>query len=261
MDFSTLRLDHADHVATVTFTRPERLNAIDEARLADMEAALHAVERDEAVRALVLTGTGRAFCVGLDLDLLERAFEDIPYFESVVRRLAAIIGRIEALSVPTIASINGYTRAGGFETALGCDFIIMADEARIGDAHADSGVVPACVSMRLKRKVGDQRAKDLLFTARWLDGPQAVASGLALFSVPLAGLEDATLRYAATLVDKPAATLRHLKRLLTEGETLSPAEAIELELAAFVRYMAEEPWGREGYRAFRERREPSWRAG
>ena len=167
MAFTTLTYEVADRIAVMTFTQPERLNAISETRLAEMEAVLDRVEGDPAVRALVITGIGRAFCVGLDLDLLDKAFDDIPYFTSVVQRLSRIVLRIEALDIPTIAAINGYARAGGFEMTLGCDFCIMADEAKIGDVHTDAGVVPAFVSLRLRRRVGDQVAKDILWTARW----------------------------------------------------------------------------------------------
>jgi len=259
MNLSTLRYDHDGRVATVTFTRPDALNAIDEARLDDLEAVLSHAEADADLGALILTGMGRAFCVGLDLALLERAFDDIAYFEATVRRLNAIITRIEALPVPVIAAINGYTRAGGFEISLGCDFIIVADEAKIGDVHTDAGVVPACVTMRLKRKIGDQRAKDLLWTARWLQGPEAVDIGLALKSVPLARLMDEAHAYAASLIDKPRPALAMLKDIMAKGADMAAAQAAEYELAGFARYMREQPYGREGYYAFRERRTPAWR--
>ena len=190
---TTLRHDRADGIATVTFTTPDRLNAISEARLDDLEAVLDQVETDADTRVLIFTGEGRAFCVGLDLDLLDRAFGDLAYFEATVRRLARIIERIEALPIPTIAACNGYARAGGFELILGCDFLIIADEAKIGDAHTDAGVVPACVTLRLRRRIGAQRAKELILTARWLTGQEAVAYDLALKSVPLANLQERSL--------------------------------------------------------------------
>ena len=133
MTYSTLTYQVSDRIGVMTFTQPERLNALSEASLAEIEAVLDSVESDKGLGALILTGTGNAFCVGLDLDLLERAFSDIAYFEATVRRLSVIIERIEALEIPTITAVNGYARAGGFEITLACDFLIMADEARIGD--------------------------------------------------------------------------------------------------------------------------------
>ncbi|WP_404479924.1 enoyl-CoA hydratase/isomerase family protein [Novosphingobium sp. BL-52-GroH] len=259
MAFSSLTYEVADRIGLLTFTTPDLLNSLTEARFADLEAALDIIEQDADLGALVITGTGKGFCVGLDLDLLDRAFDDIAYFESTVRRLAAIIARIEALEIPTIAAVNGFARAGGFEMTLGCDFMIIADEARIGDVHTDAGVVPACVSLRLKRRVGEQRAKEVLWTARWYKGPEAVAIGLALKSVPLASLVDEARAFAATMTDKPRPALASLKRIFIDGAQLGVTEGAELELASFVDYMGNQPYGREGYRAFREKREPDWK--
>ncbi|WP_167073398.1 enoyl-CoA hydratase/isomerase family protein [Sphingomonas vulcanisoli] len=259
MSYSTLTYEVSDRIGVITFTQPERLNAISEARLAELEAVLDRVEADEDIGALILTGTGKAFCVGLDLDLLERAFGDITYFEATVRRLSIIIERIEALEIPTITAVNGYARAGGFEITLGCDFLIIANEAKIGDAHTDAGVLPACVTLRLKRRVGDQRAKELMLTARWYSGAEAVAIGLALKSVPLANLLDEARAFAASIADKPRATIAAVKKVFIDGADLGVKEGTELELKSFVRYMSTEPYGREGYRAFREKRAPSWK--
>ena len=260
MSFKTLRLENVDGVAIVTFATPDRLNGITEERLDELESVLSACETDESIRALILTGEGRAFCVGLDLDLLERAFADLDYFDLVVGRVAAIISRLEALDIPTIAANNGYTRAGGFEISLGCDFMIVADEAVVGDVHTDAGVLPAAVTLRLRRRVGDQRAKEILWTARWYKGSEAVAAGLALKSVPLAALRDEAIAFARSMTDKPRATLAALKRTLREGEGLSIEDGAKLELAAFSHYNRTQPYGREGYAAFREKRAPSWKA-
>lgn len=259
MTLNTLTYDVADGIGLMTFNTPDLLNSLSEARFADIEAVLDRVETDDDLDAFIITGTGKAFCVGLDLDLLDRAFDDIAYFEHTVRRLAAIIARIEALEIPTIAAVNGFARAGGFEMTLGCDFMIIADEARIGDVHTDAGVVPACVSLRLKRRVGEQRAKEILWTARWYKGPEAVAIGLALKSVPLVSLVDEARSFAQSMTDKPRPALASLKRIFIEGATMGVAEGAELELQSFVRYMGTQPYGREGYRAFREKREPAWK--
>lgn len=259
MAYSTLTYHVTDCVGLLTFTQPELLNSLTEDRFADIEAVLDAVEADKALGALVITGTGKGFCVGLDLDLLDRAFNDIGYFERVVRRLARIIERIEALEIPTIAAVNGFARAGGFEMILGCDFLIMADEAKIGDVHTDAGVLPACVSLRLKRRVGEQRAKEILWTARWYKGQEATAIGLAIKSVPLANLVDEAVTFAHSMADKPRPAIASLKHLFIDGAQLGIAEGAELELQSFVRYMSNEPYGKEGYLAFRERREPNWK--
>jgi enoyl-CoA hydratase/carnithine racemase len=260
MTFESLRFEIAERIATVTFATPQRLNAITERRLEEMEAVMDAVEADSDLGALIITGEGRAFCVGLDLDLLDRAFADMAYFEATVRRLASIIARLEALDIPTIVAANGIARAGGFELILGCDFLIQALEARIGDVHTDAGVLPACVSMRLRRRVGDQRAKEIIWTARWIDGAEAVDMGLAIRAVPLADLAAEARVLAGQFTDKPRAALASQKALFREGADLGVLEGAELEMKMFVAYMGGLPHGREGYRAYREGRVPAWRA-
>lgn len=260
MTYTSLRYEKADGIAVITFATPERLNAISAQRLDDLEAALSQAEADNSLRALILTGEGdRAFCVGLDLDLLERAFADLDYFMATVTRVSGVIARLEQLPVPTLAAINGVTRAGGFEFALGCDFVIVAEEADFGDAHTDSGVLPAAVTTRLKRKIGDQKAKALIWSARYLRGQEAVDYGLAIRAVPRADLMAASRAFLMTMIDKPRAVLAASKSVLAREADLTLAKAVELELATFERYMRNEPYGHEGYRAFREKRPPSWR--
>ena len=137
--YKSLEFSIRDRVARVRFTTPDSLNSISEDRITDLQAVVRAVREDAAVRALSITGSGRAFCVGLDFNLLKKAFADISYFESVVRRLNAVLLDIEELPVPVIAAVNGYARAGGFELALACDFILIADEALSRNRHGLGG--------------------------------------------------------------------------------------------------------------------------
>ena len=260
MAFTTLRYDKADRIAVATFSTPENLNGITEARLDELEAVLTDCETDANIGALILTGEGRAFCVGLDLDLLERTFADLDLFDHIVGRMNIIITRLENLDIPTIVANNGFTRAGGFEISLGCDFMIVADEAKVGDVHTDAGVVPACVTLRLVRRVGAMRAKEILWTAKWYKGQEAVDVGLALKSVPLATLLDEAKAFARSLIDKPRPTIAALKRIMRDGAGLSVADGAALELATFAHYNRTQPFGREGYRAFREKRVPAWKA-
>ena len=261
MTYASLRYEiDRTGIGVVTFATPDRLNAISAQRLDDLEAVLAEGGRDPALRALILTGEGdRAFCVGLDLDLLDKAFADLDYFDTVVTRVSKIIAGLEALPVPTLAAINGVTRAGGFEFSLGCDFVMVADEADFGDAHTDSGVLPAAVTTRLKRKIGDQRAKALIWSARYLRGQEAVDWGLAIKSVPRAKLLDEAKTFLGAIVDKPRATLAASKDILQKTADLDLQEAVAFELATFSRYNRTQPYGREGYTAFREKRPPSWK--
>ena len=259
MAFTTIRYEKSERIAVVTFATPENLNGITAARLDELEDVLTDLEADDGVGALIITGEGRAFCVGLDLGLLDQAFADLEYFDEVVGRMNRIITRLENLPIPTITANNGFTRAGGFEISLGCDFMIVANEAKVGDVHTDAGVMPACVTLRLRRRVGEMRAKEILWTAKWYKGQEAVDIGLAMKSVPLASLMDEARAFARTLVDKPRATIAGLKQIMREGDGLSVAEGAAMELKVFSRYNRTQPYGREGYTAFREKRLPSWK--
>ena len=259
MTFTTICYEKSERIAQVTFSTPENLNGITETRLDEIEAVLTDCENDGDIGALILTGEGRAFCVGLDLDLLDRAFGDLDYFDAIVARLNGIITRLENLDIPTITAHNGFTRAGGFEMSLGCDFMIVADEAKVGDVHTDAGVLPAAATLRLRRRVGDMRAKEILWTAKWYKGQEAVNIGLAMKSVPLANLVEEARSFAKSMIDKPRPTLAALKTIMREGEGLSIAEGSALELKAFAHYNRTQPYGGEGYRAFREGRPPTWK--
>lgn len=258
--YSSLVYEKTGTIGLLTFATPQRLNAISEARLRELEAVLTEMEADDALGALIVSGgEGQAFCVGLDLDLLDRAFADMAYFEQVVRRLNAIICRLEALPIPTIAAVNGITRAGGFELTMGCDFVLIADDAHYGDVHTDSAVLPAAAALRLKRRVGEQRAKEMIWTARWYVGAEAVTAGLALKAVPRAQLGAEALALARAMTNKPRAVIVASKRVFQQGVDAGLAEGAEIELRNFVQYMSTEPFGKEGYTAYREKRQPSWK--
>jgi enoyl-CoA hydratase/carnithine racemase len=257
--FNTLTYNVHDRVAYVEFATPEKLNSITEQRLDELAQVVETVRSDAQVRALTITGQGRAFCVGLDLTLLKKAFYDIGYFENTIRKLSGVLTGFESLPVPVIAAVNGVARAGGFEIALACDLMIVADEAKIGDNHTQVGVMPGGGCMhRLRRRLGEQRAKDLIWSARWLNGPEAVAWGLALRHAPLAQLKSATEELLSEIRHRPRECLGAIKRTMQAGLDVDLATAIEIELKNFVDYMGGQPFGREGYEASLEGRAPSW---
>jgi enoyl-CoA hydratase/carnithine racemase len=257
--YKSLTVEVRDRAAYVQFATPEKLNSITEDRIADLENVVALVRADESIRALTLTGSGRAFCVGLDLGLLEQAFADLSYFERILRRLQRTLLDLEALPVPVIAAVNGLTRAGGFETILACDFIVVADEAKIGDKHTNLGLLPGggC-SQRLPRLVGEQRAKAILMLARWMTGPEAVSYGLALRSVPLAALPGAVEDLLGELRHRPRECMAGIKLAMQAARTLDIESAVNFEIKTFVDYMTKFPHGREGYEASLEKRTPAW---
>ncbi len=246
-------------VATIRFTRPDALNSITDDVLAELETALKQAHEDPELRALVLTGSGRAFSVGLDLELLERGFADLEYWSGVLHKLNDCYLRMEALPFPVISQVNGLARAGGYEFTLASDLVIMAEEARIGDVHAPFGVPPGGgASFRLVRRCGEMRAKELILTGRWLDGKQAQEYGLALRAVPLAQLPDAVEEVLAQLRNKPRGSISVAKAMMEANRHLSGRAAVESELGRFVEWAKGDPLASEGMRAFVEKRDPVW---
>lgn len=259
---TSVRVDVADRIATVLVDRADALNAIDEDVLGGLEAALEVVAARDDVRGVLLRTAGdRAFCVGLDLDLLGRAFDDHDYFGDVVTRFRDVLLGIEALPVPVVAVVDGLARAGGFELLLACDLVVVTADARIGDTHVAFGLLPGGgAAVRATRRLGHQRAAELLLTDRWLVGAEAVAAGLAVESAPRDRLDEVLERLCARIRPLPAAALAATKHAMTSTADLDHRAAIDEELRQFRAYLDREPLHREGYDAFVQRRPPAWSA-
>lgn len=250
-----------DRVLWLTLDRPAALNAVNEAVLQELEAACAAVESDERLRALVVTGAGDAFCAGMDLECLERGFADHAYFRAFLERFHAGLLQLERLPVPTVAAVNGLARAGGFEIVLACDLAICTDEARIGDNHTGFGVIPGGgASQRAPRRLGMQRTKELIFTARWMSGPEAAQAGLVLRSVPGAELMAVVEELVDHFRDKSRDCLAAAKAAIDDGAGLPIEAGIQVEIAEFFRHLEDSPDASEGFRAYQEKRPPRWRS-
>jgi enoyl-CoA hydratase/carnithine racemase len=253
-------LDVRDAVAWLTLARPFSMNSFNEAQIDLLATRLAEIEARDDVHAVVVTGSGRAFSVGLDLELLGRAFEDPAFFRAQLDRFGAVLTSLERLPVPTIAAVNGLTRAGGFELMLCCDLIIVAEEAQIGDTHLAAGVPPGGgATARLPRRIGQQAARELLLSGRWLEDDEAVDIGLALRSVPEDQLHQEAADLARTFTSLSRPALAATKAILNDAADLPLDAALALELERFEAFVRNEPTAAEGYRAFVERREPRWR--
>lgn len=257
-----LRTEVRDRAIWITLDRPAALNSLTLQLLAELREVCDRIEADESIRAAVITGAGRAFSVGADLDLLRRAFDpdDRTALHTFVDAVNGTLLRIEALPVPVIAAVNGLTRAGGFELLLACDLAIAAEDARIGDVHSAFGMMPGGGSThRLPRRVGPLRATELIMTSRWLDGRQAAALGLVLEAVPADDLTPAVERLLADLVDKPRGVLAAIKKAMDGAIGLHPSAATAVERRSFLAYLDTVPDAREGFLAYLEDRDPGWR--
>lgn len=255
----TVDLSRADGVASITLNRPEALNSINMEMLDELEGALGSVRSDRDVRAVVISGAGRAFCTGADLKTVVQLFETWSEYVDYLYRLTSVFRQLEELPVPTIARVHGFTLAGGLELLLCCDMAVAAENARIGDQHANFGLIAGAGGIpRIVRRIGRQAGMELLFTGRWLTGVEAADAGIVLRAVAEDDLDAAVEHLTEQLVSKSRRGLSYVKRAVLAGEDVPLTTALNEERAALLEYFSTSPSPREGLAAFLEKREPKF---
>lgn len=258
---TVVRVRREPQVMHLLLDGEDTLNSLSPGALDDLEAAVAEAEADNDLRAVVITGAGsKAFSVGMDITFLGSCFDDLPgTFVPFLRRMHAVLRRIELLPVPVIARVNGLARAGGFELILACDIVVAVDDARVGDVHVAFGVPPGGgASQRAVRRLGEQRAKALVLTSDWLDADTMVQWGLALSSAPRERLDDEVERLLSALRGRSRPALAVTKRAMGVAYDTTLDEGLDYEVQLFERLMESTPDLDEGYRAFVEGREPNW---
>jgi enoyl-CoA hydratase len=238
--------------------RPAAMNAISTELLDELNLALDEIEPDESARVVVLTGTGRAFCAGADLKALANAAGEVDpsHVVEFVAYAGRTIERLAALAQPVIAGVNGLALAGGLELLLASDIVVASSAARIGDAHANYGLIPgAGGSVRLARVVGTHMAKYLAFTGSHFPSSSPVLAGLVSEIVEPEELESRLSELANTLADKSPLGLRRMKRLINDAPDQSLRDALAAEQQALREQCGSEDFA-EGIAAFAARRTP-----
>lgn len=240
-----------------TLDRPEALNSITPAIVAGLHAALDSAEADPAIVAVVLAGKGRAFCAGADLKYVRaQCGDDEAAISRFLDSVLSLMRRIETFPRPVIAAVNGLALAGGLELVLCCDLVVAARSARLGDAHANYGLLPGGGgSVRLPRKIGPTRAKYLLYTGEFLPADELVSWGLVNEVVEDAELAAAVERLVAKLAVKSSLVLRRMKALVDDGLEQPLDVALRQELVASAVHAHSHDM-REGLAAFEEKRRP-----
>ncbi len=254
---NTLYLEVSGEIATVTLNRPEKRNAISSEMMAELVSAFGEVEASP-VRVLILTGAGKAFCSGMDLDALKALATQSPAEQlEDAGRLAHMCRRIWSFPKPTIAAVNGHAIAGGCGIATLCDFTIAVPEAKFGYPEVRIGFLPAVVSIFLVRQVGEKNARDLLLTGKTIDAAEAHRLGMVTQVVPAEALMKATQELAATLLAASPASLRTTKKLLCDfaAPEVDRELTLAIEESARIRSTAD---FREGLASFLEKRAPRW---
>ncbi len=257
--YRNIEVTKENAVATLRLNRPDVLNALNLDLLEELADAVGTVGSDEDVKALVVRGAGRAFCAGADLVLLDTALDNPEALTHYIHRLNFCLFQLEELPIPVIAVVHGFALAGGLELVLACDLAIAAEDAHIGDQHANFGLMPGGGStQRLPRRIGMQRAMELLTTGRRLSGSEAAAWGLVLRAVPVANLDTELENLLSALRGKSRPGLGWIKSVTRRGQDLPLRDGVALEGLAFVQYLTTSPHPREGIQAFREKRQPEF---
>ena len=216
------------NVAVVTMNRPEAMNALSSALREELAKAMVAVDADDSIHAVVLTGMGqRAFTAGLDLK--ELGIQGLGAANAETAQ-ANPVKAIEQCRKPVIGAINGVAITGGFEVAVACDILIASENARFADTHARVGIMPGWgLSQKLSRLIGISRAKELSLSGNFLDAQTACAWGLVNRVVPAEELLPVAKKLAADIASADPAMIQAYKRLIDDGYAVPVGEAMALE--------------------------------
>jgi len=256
MDFRAITYATGDGIARITLDRPAQLNAISPELLEDLDRACALVEGDASVRAVTLTAAGRAFCAGADLRAVRELSPDAARWSAFMGLWHRVFDRIEALPVPVIAGVHGLALAGGLELVLVADLVVADEAARLGDQHANFGLVAGGGgSQRLPRLIGARRAKELMLLGGWLTAAEALTWGLVNRVAPAGRVTAVVEEIAATLAAGSASANRTVKALVNRAFDAELGEGLALERRLVALHMRSAD-AAEGLRAFAEKRKP-----
>ncbi|KXX58030.1 enoyl-CoA hydratase/isomerase family protein [Rhodococcus sp. LB1] len=251
---TTALVTRSGSTATLALNRPDRLNAVSEELYQTLIDELVVADTDPDVRAVVLTGTGRAFCVGADLKAHKsgtRSRTDQAHYLDLAQKVCE---QIQTMDTPVVAAVNGYALGAGAEMAVSADFLVIAEDAQMGFPEVSIGTfVGGGVTNRLPRLVGLRRATDMLIIGERFTGSQALDWGLAHSAVPADALLDAAHNLADTLAAKAPLSLARMKAALRRNDPLDVV--LDTEPQELLALMGTQDWA-EGVAAFGERRTP-----
>jgi 2-(1,2-epoxy-1,2-dihydrophenyl)acetyl-CoA isomerase len=260
MNFETLLLEVSDGVATVTLNRPEGANAMNPRMAVELAEAAILCDDDPAVRAVVITGTGRMFCAGGDLGEFAAAGEGA---KSLIKKMAGDLhmglSRLARGSAPVIAAVNGTAAGAGFSLVMACDLAIAAESAKFTMAYTRAGLSPdGSSTFYMPRKIGDRRARELMLTNRLLNATEAQAWGIVNEVVPDDAVLERARALALELAAGPTLAFGAVKELLNGSFDQTLESQMELEARAIAELSVSAD-GQEGINAFVSKRKPEFR--
>lgn len=246
------------HIALVTIDRAEALNALNVEVLSQLRAQIQKLAGHEELAAVIITGTGRAFVAGADIkSMSEMTMEQA---EAFAQEGHSTFDAIAALPMPVIAAINGFALGGGLELAVSCDLIYASTKAKLGLPEVGLGLIPGFGgTQRLGRRIGFQRARELVFTGKTINAAQALEMGLALELFEPDALMDGVLAVAKEIASKGPRAVRVAKRVMAQGSDTTLAQGLAIEKGSFSElFSTDEP--KVGMRAFIDKSAPNFRA-
>jgi enoyl-CoA hydratase/carnithine racemase len=254
---SDLLYEVKDRIATITLNRPDKLNAFTGPMIEAWAGALGEAQRDEAVNVVVVTGAGRAFCAGGDVGRMgQGAPTPLEHKNQLWENIHRVPRTLEAMDKPVIAMVNGLAVGAGMGMCLMCDVRVASDEARFSTGYVKVGLVPGDGDTYfLPRLVGAAKALELLWTADFVEAPEALRLGIVNRMVPAAQLQEATYALARQIADGPQIPIRMIKRLVYQSLRLDLRTHLDLVSShmAVVRQTIDHA---EGVAAFKEKRSP-----
>ena len=255
MSYENILVETRGAVGLVALNRPQALNALCDALIRELGQALDAFEADDAIGAIVLTGSDKAFAAGADIkEMQSHSFVDV-YLGDFVKSWE----RVTLCRKPVIAAVAGYALGGGCELAMMCDTIVCADSAKFGQPEITLGVTPgAGGTQRLTRFVGKAKAMDMILTGRMMDAAEAERSGLVSRVVPAAKLVDEAVKMAAQIAALSRPAVLMAKEMINRAYETTLAEGVRFERRLFHALFATADQ-KEGMLAFVEKRKPNFR--
>jgi len=256
MPYKTIKLEVSGAIATLTFNRPEVLNALNLEMIEEFQNALGSMQEMSDVRVLILTGSGRAFVAGADIRILQ-GFDPLGAKQFAQTGQSALFA-LEAMDIPVIACVNGFALGGGCEIATACDFVYASETAKFGQPEINIGLISGWGgTQRLARLVGKGHAKELCMTGRTISAQEAFAMGLVTRVFPEETLMDETLKIAESIAEKGRVALKAVKHVIDNGFDVDLKTGCALEADAFSVCFAS-PDQKEGTTAFLEKRPPKF---
>ena len=253
MTFENILVETRGRVGLITLHRPKALNALNDALMDELGEALHALDSDENIGAIVITGSEKAFAAGADIGMMATySYMDVYKGDYITRNWEAI----RSVRKPIIAAVAGFALGGGCELAMMCDIILAADTAKFGQPEIKLGIMPgAGGTQRLPRAVSKAKAMDLCLTARFMDAAEAERSGLVSRVIPAANLIDEAIAAATTIAEFPMPAVMMVKESVNRAYETTLAEGVHFERRLFHSLFATEDQ-KEGMAAFVEKRKP-----